>query len=352
MPLNKIQFQPKEARTISIHEEDDGEYDVDSLFGESTKKRTGTQALVEFLKTTSPEEFQRPPERSTHNIFSRMRKIKRPPPTPSMSTHRTIHRKNYIEIIPQSAPKNGINHNNNGSLKRSTSMDATSSPSFVLRNSTGDPILPNKKRESSLYSDSLRYSVSVRSQLSHSTGKNRSYIRESTSIKESASIRESASIKATETYLNAAEGLDTIEAALLQRLERIRLGGDDIPSNIIATDLATEHIRALGITHALENVPSPQKHVRHMQVQTDSLEPEDTEYTELRKSDIALAEALDHFEVISGLAYKKLRELWEEKMRWENACMALRDRLLSMEQPPLDKEKHAQDEALSEYPIH
>ncbi|ORY92219.1 hypothetical protein BCR43DRAFT_497978 [Syncephalastrum racemosum] len=40
---------------------------------------------------------------------------------------------------------------------------------------------------------------------------------------------------------------------------------------------------------------------------------------------LAIDTSADQFEVLSGLAYKKLRMLWEEKMRWENAYFDLQE---------------------------
>jgi hypothetical protein len=336
--------------------------------------------LVEFLKTTSPEEFQRSPEKSVNNLFSRIRKTKRPPPsTPSLSvrsvpsstnslpaTLSTITpsyqgsevgsfapRKNYIEIIPQQSVSS--NHN---------SFDTASLQSFVRRNNktTSDPILPtNKKRESSLYSASLCHSTSIRSQLSTRT----------------KSRDTPQSIKATEEFIKSAQGFDTIESALLSRLERIRLVDEELPSNKVATGLAAEHIRALGFTQPEPAVKEAIK-VRHMQVQTEDQSPEEKtpvpekivrstsrpistsstlseEQKRTRRAEAALEEALDHFEVVSGLAYMKLRELWEEKVRWENAYLELRERCMDQKQYPCQqdyfKEESEEDElGLSEFP--
>ncbi|EPB83121.1 hypothetical protein HMPREF1544_10106 [Mucor circinelloides 1006PhL] len=424
MPINKSNFQPKDARAISMSYRDEDEDDMSDLFpneksspSNGRKMMTGTQALVEFLKTTSPEEFQRStPERSVNNLFSRIRKPKRntapPPPasiipTPSLSSrsvpsstaslpvtlastltaptsyhgsdvisNHTIHRKNYIEIVPQQQHQKMVTKSAGNS--RSPSFDTTSIQSFVLRNNststnnnnnnnnkTGEPILPNKKRESSLYSGSLRHSVSIKSQLSAATNSNRAtrpLIRDTS---------QRLDVKATEEFLSLADGMDSIESALLQRLERIRIVDGDIPSDQVAAGLATEHVRALGITHTLDNqhhLDHDKRKVRHMQVQTENTcissneqqhlaqdtptnniplhepsTPEDLE-ARARRAEVALEDALDHFEVISGLAYKKLRELWEEKMRWENACMELRDRLVVMEQRryPFQQQQHQQ----------
>lgn len=349
MAIHKNNFQPKDARAISnMYQEDDE--DMDDLFP-TRKMMTGTQALVEFLKTTSPEEFQRP-ERST-NIFSRMRRTKRVPSLSARSVPPTSAngtKKSYVELVPKSAGNS-----------RAPSFEAASIQSFVLRPSksstatTKDPILPNKKRESSLYSESLRHSLSIKSQLS--TGR-----RLLSSHPDSHKIARVA----TDSFLKASEGSDTVETALLQRLERIRILDQPIPSDQVAAGLATEHIRALGITHVLEqssqevkkdNIHHGKK-VRHMQVQTMDVEhstnpikvsetkkESEEDETEIRRLEAALDETLDNFEVICGLAYKKLRELWEEKMRWENACMEFRDRLLALEQ---DKRYHDNDYFLEE----
>lgn len=405
MAIHKTGFQPKDARAFSNHyhqdDDDDMDDEMDDLLSQGSEKvngkrmMTGTQALVEFLKTTSPEEFQRSTtisERSS-NIFSRIRKQKRsassqPPPsipTPSISTRSvpssttstslqnasslastlyegTIHKKNYIEIVPQQSTKMVSRSAGNS---RSPSFETTTSiQSFVLRNNNnstttkgattttttvidnrGEPILPNKKRESSLYSGSLKHSASIKSQLSTTYRIN--------------SKRRSSTIKnaAQEEYLTRSDSMDTIESALLQRLERLKLMNHDIPSDQVAAGLAAEHIRALGITHTLDNITNYQQQddkrkIRHMQVQTEKAvedtsvkeeeeskikEEEETPATNeyekrARRAEAALENALDHFEVISGLAYKKLREIWEEKMRWENACMELRERLVVLEQ--------------------
>lgn len=349
--MKKTTLQPKDARAMSVYREDD--LDMDDFLDEKVNKgkQTATQALVEFLKT-SPEEFQRtvPVIERSSNIFSRIRKQKRPQPpppvpTPSVSTRSvpssTISspatltstltaptsyngseiRKNYIELIPQKSVSKSAGNS------RSPSFETTTS--YVSRNNKGEPILPNKKRESSLYSGSLHHSVSIKSQLSTATRR---------------------MIK-NEEYSLKSDEMDTIEAALLQRLERMKLSNVEIPSDQIAAGLATEHVRALGITHTLDNENNrddSKRKVRHMQVQTEPIDTtpvqpntvaiippvmQESDFEQrAKRAEAALENALDHFEVISGLAYKKLREVWEEKMRWENACMDLRDRLVLVEQ--------------------
>lgn len=403
MKSTRNNFQPKDARTYtSSYDDEEEDDDMTDLYPpQGRRMMTGTQALVDFLKTTSPEEFQRAtPERSVNNLFSRIRKTKRNVsstsnhqpiiPTPSTSSRSVpsstmtlpvtlgstltsatsyhgsefIPRKNYIEIVPQQQKLISRSAGNS----RSPSFDTTSIQSFVLRNSNtnnnnnnkgSEPILPNKKRESSIYSGSLRHSASVRSQLSTITN---SVNRRTTLTRENSSLRK-IDVKATEEFMNQRDGMDLIESALIQRLERMKIANEQIPSDKVAAGLATEHIRALGITHILDNQylqEIDKTKVRHMQVQTEDLmyshdskkngmsddtppstpKPQrqmDEVYTDApeiraRRAEAALENALDHFEVISGLAYKKLRELWEEKMRWENACMELRDRVLALEQ--------------------
>ena len=85
-----------------------------------------------------------------------------------------IHRKNYIEIVPQNMISKSAGNSRSPSFETTT----PSIQSFVLRNNNnnnnnkGEPILPNKKRESSLYSGSLRHSVSVKSHLSNQLHRN------------------------------------------------------------------------------------------------------------------------------------------------------------------------------------
>ncbi|KAG2172081.1 hypothetical protein INT43_001558 [Umbelopsis isabellina] len=45
----------------------------------------------------------------------------------------------------------------------------------------------------------------------------------------------------------------------------------------------------------------------------------------------AMRDSRDKNELLSALAYKKLRELWEEKCKWEGDCLELRGRLMEME---------------------
>jgi hypothetical protein len=46
----------------------------------------------------------------------------------------------------------------------------------------------------------------------------------------------------------------------------------------------------------------------------------------------AMTDSNDKSELLSALAYKKLRELWEEKCRWEAACYAMQERFTQIDQ--------------------
>ncbi|KAI9492627.1 hypothetical protein BDB00DRAFT_426042 [Zychaea mexicana] len=549
---HKSAFEPKDPRIINLYEDDDDEDELDDWSLTTTsdvtprprRKKTGTQALVEFLNTTSPEEFEKKSPKRTSNLFFRRRNKNKPPtapsstsstPTPSTTSSyltsfnsrhdviggggagaaaapNTIHRKNYIEIIP--------NHIANPILSReassSTSLTrvASRTPSLASRQSAAirrsvisnsdqqqapqnqNPLLPSnrsiKQRESSLYSDSIRHSMSTKS---HSL-RGRPLMRHDTdaTLGTKSSITsglfqrrtsehtfggqleqqqgsvvganngpstiggtdlqhphapnqqqlEERDRKATETMVShfaSQDDLETVESALLQRLERFRLSKMDKPSDVVAAGLATEHVRALQASTQEYEVSDQQqlcdpnnnggninqqqqktkKKVRHMQVQTMPLEalspPNETfssstdnsntneassstatspttttvnnnnrssssshtavisaststgtnttsddpviaqlqqqlaeEQKQRKHLEAALEETCDHFEVLSGLAYKKLRELWEERTRWENACIELRDRLLEMNQGPSSMED-LNDFANSDYVV-
>ncbi|KAL0082248.1 hypothetical protein J3Q64DRAFT_1695464 [Phycomyces blakesleeanus] len=382
----KSMYEPKDARTLSIQRGGEEDPDDMSLFSTSDstprqtrKKGTDTQALVEFLNNTSPEEFRHVNERtSATNLFFRRRKNKQPPPavtrpSPSPSTSCPV---------PGSAPSSTTTLLNDALLKeRKSYIEIVANPSRSRESSTSSlqptltphirhsdsqlPILPSKsQRESSLYSESLRHSTSIRSQMS-SNPRTRSLMRQDTYSSVNSNTRsprdakEKRRVEAVVSSL-AADGRETIEAGLIQRLERYRVSKADKPSDVVSTDLAAEHIRAL---HVSAPKPAGMVKVRHVQVQTmswsetpslptstiviapkkiksetprtvESLERQLEEERQQRKrAEAALEETMDNFEVLSGLAYKKLRELWEEKMRWENACVELRDRLLETMHP-------------------
>ncbi|CAO3664499.1 unnamed protein product [Rhizopus stolonifer] len=267
----KTSFEPKDPRVIPKEDTDDEDE-------KKRRKRTGTQALVEFLNTTSPEEFQKP----TNKRSSFFRKRKSNPP-----------RKNYMDLI--SSP-----------FKKAPAM------------------LP---RRESCYSSSS--TTAVRHMLLVS------------SIED-----EKSTLEALEE--EAGEGDDAlIEKGLQQRLDRYRALNADKPSDVVTKGLAHEHIVALENMIKQQRRPQSEKRkIRSVQVQTmpfEDIPEKPKEYSlqerydqmenELKQERLlrqrlqaTLEEATDQFEVLSGLAYKKLREVWEEKVRWENACMQVKER--------------------------
>ncbi|CAO3612175.1 unnamed protein product [Cunninghamella blakesleeana] len=504
---HKNSFEPKDARVMNYYEEDELDDElaelgiVDPSRPTRKKKTTKTQALADFLSKTSPEEFQRSqqqqqqqqPEPSSTNFF-KLRKTKRAltnrrgessnystfTSTAATSTissfssiHSTpsiIHRKNYIEIIPKMPPPPPQQQS-----QQLLSNDNQSIHSLVLK-SNDTPVLPQtgqlKKRESSLYSGSLRHSVSVRSQLSGigiststntnpttsssnhritnnnnsrqpllrqdtsttlSTMTSNQYLTRSSSIKQSPTLQQRSNNHIdgsmnnnnnnnnnnqqviTQALVSSVNNMDTIEAGLIQRLERCKIAGIDKPSDIVTQALVNEHVRALDISFKQESSNQKTSHdkpkSRHMQVQTlpceilnidnnnngndNSVTPENSnnnnnnnnnnievsvsssssssssnkssstlpssptiasemepeikiqqqqqmieqlerqlaeETRSKQRLQASLDETKDHFEVLSALAYKKLRELWEEKLKWENACIELNHQLILLQE--------------------
>lgn len=431
--LQKNAYEPKDARILSYYEDDEIDDELADLglldpprSGAATRKKkmTGTQALAEFLSTTSPEEFQksqqglasRPTEPSSTNFFKLRKSNKRrlaplqssknmidllhpsdmSSTSSSFSAPGAINRKNYIEIIPKMAPTTSKHQQQNQQQQQLGDYQHVSSP-----------VLPSyhKKRDSSVYSGSLRHSTSIRSQLSGAMlgggGRMAGLGRQDTATALSAlasgyannngmlptqqqvdgstsGLNEQQQRNVTHSVLSVIGNMDVIEAGLVQRLERCRIAGYEKPSDSVAHSLVNEHMRALDISFQQEHYVSqhqpyaikPKPKVRHVQVQTmdmvhdddsdigtacslvsieekeaQSLDSVSTQPTldQLEKQLIeekkhrqrlqaSLNETRDHFEILSGLAYKKLREIWEEKLRWENTCIKLNEQLLLNQQ--------------------
>ncbi|ORZ17327.1 hypothetical protein BCR42DRAFT_30323 [Absidia repens] len=442
MTTYKSGFEPKDARTINTYEDDDDFDDFDDWSLESTpprprRRKTGTQALVEFLNTTSPEEFRRVPlPKTTHStpitttsttttkqrtstpFFLRRRNKNKTSSSSSIlasnastagssstSLHHqgapnTIHRKNYIEIIAHNPTR--IPHY----YDPGTPMPTTVAAAAAIQNlasgskiSLNEPVLPTR-RESSLYSASIR-SMSIKSPSSSYPKMNSNPLSPGspTKAKDELDHNKNDNINKKKNMVDAmvatCDGMDVIEAGLIQRLKQCELYGIDKPMDVLTAQLTEEHIRALkvssittaaAIAEAAAVVPTAdqqrrsvgqKKRSRHAQVQTlpwdgststsiasttnkdtfsssiaatsataatsssstTATEPTDSAVEELQQQlaqerqerqrlEAALESTCDHFEVLSGLAYKKLRELWEEKLRWENACIELNDRLV------------------------
>ncbi|SAM03277.1 hypothetical protein [Absidia glauca] len=439
MMTYKSGFEPKDARTINTYDEDDDFDDFDDWSLETTpprprRRKTGTQALVEFLNTTSPEEFKKAAPTTTHStpslnnnkrsstpFFLRRRNKNKASSSPSNSTilasnastpsagsslasgggggaPNTIHRKNYIEIIahnPTRLPHYYDSYTGaGGSGAGSSAIQALASGSKISLN---EPILPTR-RDSSLYSASIR-SLSIKSPSSlypkvspkpqpppvvsrPPTTTPTARTAATMTTKEDETVDNNPDTGDTDddikkrnmvdTMVATCDGMDVIEAGLIQRLKQCQLYGLDKPMDVVTNHLTEEHIRALKVSASVQdgigiNNNNNKKKSRHVQVQTDlawdsaSTQQETTtrnhttttttdqtptttatattedlqkqlaqERIERQRLEAALELTCDHFEVLSGLAYKKLRELWEEKLRWENACIELNERLLAV----------------------
>lgn len=433
MMTYKSGFEPKDARTINTYDEDDDFDDFDDWSLETTpprprRRKTGTQALVEFLNTTSPEEFKKVPPATTHStptlnnnkrsstpFFLRRRNKNKSSSSPSNSTilasnastpsagsslasgggggaPNTIHRKNYIEIIAHN-PTRLPHYYDSYTGAGSSAIQALASGSKISLN---EPILPTR-RDSSLYSASIR-SLSIKSPSSlypkvspkppnvvsrppatAPTAKTTTTTA-TTTAKEDDTVNNNHDTgdndddikkrNMVDAMVATCDGMDVIEAGLIQRLKQCQLYGLNKPMDVVTNHLTEEHIRALKVSASVQDgIGNTKKKSRHVQVQTDlawdstPIQQETTrnnhtttnhapppttttttattedlqrqltqERLERQRLEAALELTCDHFEVLSGLAYKKLRELWEEKLRWENACIELNERLVAVGQ--------------------
>ncbi|KAF7728183.1 hypothetical protein EC973_006577 [Apophysomyces ossiformis] len=388
--VHKGALEPKNAKAHShYHAKNEDEDEMDES---TTSAVTGTLALAHFFNTTGPEEFQRP-QRSPNTFFRRRKNKKGPSPTASNSTSTndrppplsssssptptstlSAASRRYIEIIPKS------------DFKQEPSVQSAAHNEMVPSIAT-NPILPSnaKQRESSLYSVSQLSTIS--------SGSHKKSIKRQNTVGSSMTRRSTRSTvttasqyfpqlaahdfslaeedtpeenqKATEFLMSRFDGVDTIEAALRQRLERLQVLQYEKPSQVVAAGLATEHLRALQAS-ALDQNEATKKKVRHVQVQTspvkeidvsevridhvsnsadDSLERQLVEEKwQSKRLEAALDTSCDHFEVLAGLAYKKLRELWEEKSRWENSYMELRQQLMELQQQQQQQQQQGQEE--------
>ena len=433
MPHNNNAFQPKNARTIhTFDEDDDDDLDDTSLFGSSmstsTKKATsGTQALADFLNTTSPEEFQRPALSSTVSTsssssssnFFRLRKNKRTPQqaksssstttlsstlstTPSPTPTTTLSTLGDIPTIQQQQEQQQQQNNNSNNKhikitpsrsssrkqqeQRSLSL-APKSPTLSLSsshhsslairsNEPQSPILPNRRRESSLYSGSLRNNASLRGRMSDYGSSGRNHYNNNNNNHQRRNIMElfeqppplapppvSSSPSPNNNNIKPAKEIDQIDVALLQRLEQLNnedtslspsLDQRILPKATTTTTAekaritkARRHCQTQTIETCIPDPTSPlidyQKDNNHndcsnynhygRQQQTPGITVEQLEKQiadekkRQKRLQATMKESTDQFEVLSGLAYMKLRELWEEKMRWEEAYFTLNERL-------------------------
>ncbi|KAI8344786.1 hypothetical protein BC941DRAFT_464995 [Chlamydoabsidia padenii] len=424
MMTYKSGFEPKDARTINTYEDDDFD-DFDDWSLETTpprprRRKTATQALVEFLNTTSPEEFKKNPpppitlnntKRTSTPFFLRRRNKNKSSPSnstilPSTSSTggsssnslgapNTIPRKNYIEIIahnPTRLPQYYDSYTGAGGLASGSKI------------SLNEPILPTR-RDSSLYSASIR-SLSIKSPTyskvnlksptsprtpqpttttittaSDNQDNNKGKAISDNDQDNNKDKEDEKKRKMVDAMVATCDGMDVIEAGLIQRLKQCQLYGIDKPMDVVTARLTEEHIRALKVS-ASQQVGGIKNKSRHVQVQTDlswdntngsRASIQETNHTdnttvpfsssveelqqqlaqerqERRRLEAALELTCDHFEVLSGLAYKKLRELWEEKLRWENACIEMNEQLLAMGQHKNGYNNNMDDIMTEDYP--
>lgn len=306
----KTPYEPKEARIT--FDEKYYCYDEKEMKGVPRKRTTGTQALVEFLNNTSPEEFHKQKRSSTTLFFKRRHEKK------------SNDRKSYIDIIPNPFTSFHIK-------SKSVSLIKTIEPHSIL--------LPDHRKSTQTQTSHRRQTPSLRV-----TSLNTSIAHEQV------------------TTLFESEQEDMIEGGLKKRLEKYPVH----PSDVVAQELAKEHLVALELFSNLvmqeqqaSEDHSKKKRGRHIQVQTMPMEDpdhpkelavahdhqkEEPDQEDLKQRlakaekdlkqekllnarlQASLEDTRDQFEVLSGLAYKKLREVWEEKTRWENACHETKER--------------------------
>lgn len=425
----KTSFEPKDAR-VSF----DRKYYSNDI---PRKRVTGTQALVEFLNTTSPEEFKKtvPTKRSSSALFFKRgiinsNKAKMAPiartssSTPTATTTpTTIHRKNYIEIIANpftfnrskeastvttntATPSSTVSIRSTRSRKNShiamlgSELDSTLSKSAATsiysinnaaKRANHKPLLPMRKSNNGPLT--VTQAVTAGTNTSEgltATSKAASHRRQIPSLRIASTIQQDdryihSILSTPRSSFNNNEEDDLIQEGLKQRLIHYQSLLQEKPSDTVSKRLAQEHMAALQVTSSMmideqeedggDKTRSKKKRTncRHIQVQTMDPYPNDNinaginqvkdqqieekgENTargvggenenidklrqrlekvekELKQEKLvssrlqaALEETRDQCEVLSGLAYKKLREVWEEKTRWEHACIETKER--------------------------
>lgn len=364
-------YEPKNPRIITSEDYyiSDIEEDEEMLDETPRKRKTGTQALVEFLNNTSPEEFRKDCNKNhiRRQFFRRKKNLNNKSITTSMlpnwpgSPHLLLYRKNYIEILAnpftitskKEKKKKGTNDHRKLSISSYTS-------SFIQEIEGNE--LPNRRNGPNLL---LQLPPKTMLQTTTSTippPSSFAITTATTSSTRSPSFMNGNALRRGNSISERARrtSQDVIEQGLLQRLklycsdDEEEIANRKKPGELISNTLAQEHIQALSVSlKQHEEVYSNSKKVRHMQVQTmstnDKIKLEQKEGEEIKSApsvvqrlelleqelkqekivrqrlEAALEDACDHFEVLSGLAYKKIRELWEDRSRWEDACLQVKE---------------------------
>ncbi|KAI7855660.1 hypothetical protein BDC45DRAFT_505577 [Circinella umbellata] len=173
--------------------------------------------------------------------------------------------------------------------------------------------------------------------------------------------------------IKPAKEIDRIDIALLQRLEQ-SINKDlslSLPSNQSTVSKTTTKARRHCQTQTTEtyitdtssvlidyqkndsNNSSSYNHHSQQQQQLPGITVEQLEKQiadekrRQKRLQAVMKESTDKFEVLSGLAYMKLRELWEEKMRWEEAYFTLNERLDEVQQQQQQQGTHNSSQEVS-----
>ncbi|CAO3667718.1 unnamed protein product [Umbelopsis vinacea] len=405
---------------------------------DTIKRATSTQALADFLASTGPEEFfEKQTVKRGSKLFARLRK-KQPDVIPKAAV--VDNHKKYVEIIPNyPRPRDDWNASSlpassaaaKCAMEISKALSAHSlkvppqqpPPYQSIKDMT--PVEPRKPIPSSKDNRTLSPTVppiplksfrrNSKISLASSSGDTTTTITTNPIDDRCSEGRRKSARRSSRNH-----EMDLVEAALSQRIEARRKSfassnrnsSATTASDLVATEIANEHVKALQRTsveqidafefncHRKRRTPNTtmtipaaalnRRRIRHAQVQTtdspyisqstavsietqtDLGEPcistsssteSDTTMTE-RKSAImedddlatelyrtidllqqqlaeeqrskrrlvaAMRDSRDKSELLSALAYKKLRELWEEKCKWEGDCLQLRDRLMELE---------------------
>lgn len=339
------QFQPKDARIKSDIDFDDDEL---TLYSQSSRK-TRTQELADFLLSTGPEEFHK-----NNSVPSSASSSSSSTTSGSIATLSFLKRARnkskgtLASMTQQHAKQQHSNKSHHGSSSSSPSVApsvAPSVPSSVATKTTAtsppkthieiappppEPILP--RRESSLYSGSMRYRS-----MSSSNGWGTQRTNPA-----------AASPKNHERHVADVFESRQIDQALQQRIITATANGH-LPTNTPSSSSPTTKTTTKRVRHAhiqtdqssLHRPPSSSYRSPPSSLH-DGIDPTTTTTTmpttveELQRQialekqrqkrlEAAMNTTCDQFEVLSGIAYVKLRMIWEEKMHWESAYFALKE---------------------------
>lgn len=319
------QFQPKDARIKSDIDFDDDEL---TLYSQSSRK-TRTQELADFLLSTGPEEFHKNnsvPSSASSSGSSTSGSIA----TLSFLKKARNKSKGTLASMTQQNTKQQSNKSHHGPSSSSVPVDASTSPKTKTTQKTHieiappppEPILP--RRESSLYSGSMRYrSMSS----SHGFGTQRthhpkSHDRHVADVFESRQIDQALQQRITMATANGhltttTVANDTTSSSGATRVRHAQIQTDQ--SSLKSTYRPSSSYRPLSLDHAMLDTTTMPNTVEELQRQI-ALEKQ-----RQKRLEAAMNTTCDQFEVLSGMAYVKLRMIWEEKMHWESAYFALKE---------------------------